>query len=153
MTQEAAVPIDDGNCIGCGRHSSIGLKMRFLVNEDRSVESTLAVGPEFAGWRDVVHGGVVALLLDEAMAYAAGAHGVLGVTGELRLRFRKPVPVAAPLVVRGHVRWQRRHVLGISASVSDAEGNLLASGEGSFVKRGQLEPGTPFAESRIRGSA
>jgi acyl-coenzyme A thioesterase PaaI-like protein len=152
MTRETVAPVDDGHCIGCGPHSTIGLKMRFEVNEDRSVESTVSVGPAFAGWRDVVHGGVVALLLDEAMAYAAGAHGVIGVTGELRLRFRHAVPVGAPLVVRANVRWQRRGVLGVAASVNDAAGTLLASGEGSFVKRGELAPGALFAESRLRGS-
>jgi uncharacterized protein (TIGR00369 family) len=153
MIADTAAPVDDGFCIGCGPRSEIGLKMRFEVNEDRSVESRLSLGAQFQGWRDVVHGGMVALLLDEAMAYAAGAHGVLGVTGDLKMRFRKPVRVGEPLIVRGNVRWQRRGVLGISASVNDAAGTLLASGEGSFVKRGELPPGTLFAESRLRAGA
>jgi uncharacterized protein (TIGR00369 family) len=146
-------PVDDGKCIGCGPDAVVGLKMRFDVNPDKSVESRVSVSDRFQGWRDVVHGGVVALLLDEAMAYAAGAHGVLGVTGDLKMRFRKPVPVGAPLVVRSHVVWQRRGVLGIVASVNDDAGVLLASGEGSFVKRGDVPPGTVFGESRIRGGA
>ncbi|MBD5634847.1 MAG: PaaI family thioesterase [Candidatus Eremiobacteraeota bacterium] len=144
-------PIDDGYCIGCGPHAQMGLQMRFDVVEDLSVESRVSVGPGFQGWRDVVHGGIVALLLDEAMAYAAGAHGVLGMTGALKMRFRKPVPVGAPLVVRGNVRWRRRDVLGLAASIHDAEGTLLASGEGSFVKRGDVPPGALFAQSRSRG--
>jgi len=151
VTVELPDPVDDGRCIGCGPESNFGLHMHFDVNEDRSVESRVTVGPDFQGWRDVVHGGVVALLLDEAMAYAAGANGIVGVTADLKLRFRKPVPVGRPLVVRGAVRWQRRGVLGIAASVSAADGTLLASGEGSFVKRGDVPPGTRFGASRIRG--
>ena len=151
MTVELPNPVDDGRCIGCGPESRLGLHMRFDVNEDRSVESRVTVGPDFQGWRDVVHGGVVALLLVEAMAYAAGAHGVVGVTADLKMRFRKPVHVGAPLIVRGAVLWQRRGVLGIEASVSAADGALLASGTGSFVKRGEVAPGTPFGASRIRG--
>jgi uncharacterized protein (TIGR00369 family) len=153
VTVALSTPVDDGRCIGCGPDAVVGLKMRFDINPDKSVESRVSVSAAFQGWRDVVHGGVVALLLDEAMAYAAGAHGVLGVTGDLKMRFRKPVPVGAPLVVRGHVVWRRRGVLGIVASVNDEAGALLASGEGSFVKRGDVPAGTLFGASRLRGSA
>jgi uncharacterized protein (TIGR00369 family) len=104
------------------------------------------VESRFQGWRGVVHGGVVAMLLDEAMAYAAGAHGVIGVTAEMKMRFRNAVPVGEPLVLRGNVLWQRRNVLNIEASVSDDSGLLLASATGSFVGRGTVEPGTRFAQ-------
>lgn len=144
---DSAAPIDDGHCIGCGRESPTGLHMRFEVRPDRSVESRLTVPPSFAGWRGVVHGGIVALLLDEAMAYAAGARGIVGVTGELKMRFRKAVPIGEPLVVRAQVVWQRRGVLGIEASVFAAAGTLLAAGTGSFVARGTLPPGQRFGES------
>lgn len=139
-----ANPVDDGNCIACGPESTIGLHMRFSTAEDGSVESHFSVPPAYQGWRDIVHGGIVALLLDEAMAYAAGACGVVGVTAELKLRFRKPVPTGDPLVVRGSVSWRRRDVLGVLASVSDAAGRLLASAEGRFVSRGTLAPGVRF---------
>jgi uncharacterized protein (TIGR00369 family) len=118
--------------------------MRFAVNPDKSVESTVTVPAGFQGWRDVVHGGVVALLLDEAMAYAAGAAGELGMTADLKLRFRKSVPVGCPVTVRANVVWRRRNVLGIVAGIRDASGTLLASGEGSFVSSGTLEPGSTF---------
>jgi hypothetical protein len=51
------------------------------------------------------------------------------------------------------VLWQRRGVLGVAASVNDEAGALLASGQGSFVKRGDVPPGTLFGESRIRGGS
>ncbi len=150
MSAVPDVPVDDGHCIGCGKLSAIGLKMSFAIEDDRSVESRISVGPTFAGWRGIVHGGIVALLLDEAMAYAAAAHGVVGMTGELKIRFRESVLVDTPLAVRGEVLWQRRGILGVSARVEREDGGtLLASGEGRFVKRGDVEPGT-FGESRFR---
>jgi uncharacterized protein (TIGR00369 family) len=142
-------PIDDGRCIGCGPQAANGLHMKFTTRPDGSVESLLDVPAAFQGWRGVVHGGIVALLLDEAMAYAAGSRGVLGVTAELKLRFRKPVPTDRPLVVRGTVTWQRRTVLGVTASVSD-DAALLASAEGRFVSRGTLAPGERFGELDAR---
>jgi len=134
-------PLDDGHCFGCGSHSAIGLKMHFDERSDGTVESRLALAQPYQGWHGVAHGGIVALLLDEGMAYAAATRGLLGVTADLALRFRKPVPIGEPLIVTGRVRWRRRNVLGVSASVTNAAGVLLASGEGRFVAKGELAPG------------
>jgi acyl-coenzyme A thioesterase PaaI-like protein len=134
-------PLDDGHCFGCGPYSTIGLKMRFDDLPDGTVESRLTLAQPYQGWRGVAHGGIVALLLDEGMAYAAAGRGHLGVTAELTMRFRKPVPLGEPLIVRGGVLWERRGVLGIEAAVSREDGALLASGEGRFVVKGKLEPG------------
>ncbi len=143
MSEPASLdrPIDDGRCFACGPYSAHGLKMRFDVRTDDSVESRVVLEEAFQGWRGVAHGGIVATLLDEAMAHAAAARDYLGVTAELRLRFRAPVPLAQPLVVRGKVEWQRRQVLGVSASVANEDGAVLANAEGRFVVRGRLEPG------------
>jgi uncharacterized protein (TIGR00369 family) len=141
-------PVDDGYCIGCGPLSEIGLKMTFEAAPDGSVTSRVVVPARFQGWQGVTHGGVVALLLDEAMAYAAGAAGVIGVTGEMKLRFRKAVPTGDALVVYGKVLWQRRNVLGVEASVSTEDGTLLATATGSFVGRGTVAAGQRFARLR-----
>jgi uncharacterized protein (TIGR00369 family) len=144
-------PVDDGRCIGCGPSAPHGLHMRFTINPDKSVESTVSVPAGFQGWRDVVHGGVVALLLDEAMAYAAGAAGEIGMTADLKLRFRKSVPVGEPVTVRARVVWRRRTVLGIAASIHGPSGTLLASAEGSFVSHGTLAPGAVFGYGTTNG--
>ena len=148
--RELARPVDDGYCIGCGPRAPLGLHMHFEAVEHDAVESRVTLDRTFQGWRGVVHGGIVALLLDEAMAYAAAARGIVGVTGDLKLRFRKAVPVGVPLRVRAKVTWQRREVLGIEASVCDDAGTLLAAGQGSFVRRGTLAPGERFG-AFVRG--
>ena len=127
--------------------------MRFDVREDKSVHAELTIPQPYQGWRDVAHGGIVALVLDEAMAYAAAAHGYLGVTADLKMRFRQAVPVGEVLAVRGKVLWQRRNIFGIEASVCDARGRLLASGEGRFVSRGKLASGQRLGDPRTNGRA
>ena len=77
-------------------------------------------------------------LLDEAMAHACGNIGERGVTASMELRFRSPVPLGIPLVITGSVKWKRRHVMGVEAAVSLADGTVLATGDGSFVTRGPL---------------
>jgi len=136
----SGVPFDDGNCFACGPSNPIGMHVHF--DRDPAGEGVLAhleLAAIYQGWRGIAHGGIVMALLDEAMAHAAGFAGHRGVTANVNVRFRKPVPLERPIVVRGRVTWQRRNVLGVEASVLDAEGNVLAHAEGSFVSRGRLE--------------
>jgi uncharacterized protein (TIGR00369 family) len=138
-----AAPVDDGHCVGCGPHSPIGLRMQFARNDDGSVVSRIVVPQAFQGWQGIVHGGIVALMLDEAMAYAAAANGALGMTAELNMRFRSEVRVGDELIVHGSVLWQRRTILAVQARIVTASDDaLLASAEGKFVSRGSVEPGT-----------
>jgi acyl-coenzyme A thioesterase PaaI-like protein len=147
----SGAPVDDGRCFACGPKSENGLHLRFTQLSDGSVESRTTLAQPFQGWRGVVHGGIVAMLLDEAMAHAAGAKGFMGMTGELKLRFHKAVPIGEPIVVRGSVRWQRRNVLNIGASVALERGDELASGEGNFVVKGELPKGELLGELGVGG--
>ena len=134
------VPFDDGNCFACGPANPIGMHVHFdRAGDGQGVLARLTLAPEYQGWRGIAHGGIVMALLDEAMAHAAGFAGHRGVTASVNVRFRKPVPLEQRIEVRGKVTWQRRHVLGVEASVLDADGNVLARAEGSFVSRGKLE--------------
>ena len=136
----SGVPIDDGNCFACGPSNPIGIHLHFDRNADgEGVLARLELAPVYQGWRGIAHGGIVMALLDEAMAYAAGFAGHRGVTAQVSVRFRKPVPLEQPIEVRGRVTWQRRNVLGVEASILDGAGNLLARAEGSFVSRGRLD--------------
>ncbi|HET6274522.1 MAG TPA: PaaI family thioesterase [Candidatus Cybelea sp.] len=134
------VPFDDGNCFACGPANPIGMHVRFdRAGDSEGVVARVELEPVYQGWRGIAHGGIVMALLDEAMAHAAGFAGHRGVTASVSVRFRKPVPLEAPIEVRGRVTWQRRRVLGVEATIFDANGDVLARAEGSFVSRGTLD--------------
>ena len=132
------VPIDDGKCFACGPENPIGLHLRFEPAAN-GVRARLTLAPEFQGWQNIAHGGIVMALLDEAMAHAAGYAGHRGVTASVNVRFRKPVPLGEPLELAGEVRWQRRSVLGLDATLRDADGTTLAHADGHFVSVGPIE--------------
>ncbi|MEO6991334.1 MAG: PaaI family thioesterase [Candidatus Baltobacteraceae bacterium] len=133
-------PVDDGHCFACGPASTIGLHLRFVADGE-GVRAETRLASTFQGWVGVAHGGIVMTLLDEAMAHAAGMGGVRGVTAELRARFRRPIPLDRPLVIRGRILWRRQSVYGLEAEVRDGAGVLLASGAGHFVAKGSVVPG------------
>lgn len=144
-----SVPVDDGYCFACGPENPIGLRLHFDADGD-GVRAETTLAPEFQGWKSVAHGGIAMSLLDEAMAHAAGAAGHRGVTASMSVRFRKPVPIGAPLAITGRVAWQRRNVLGLEAKVSDASGLLLADAEGKFVSMGPLDAVDDYRVGRGR---
>src|ERR1700694_3190033 len=87
----------------------------------------------FAGWADILHGGVVATLLDEAMAHAAIAAGVRAMTAKLEIRFRKPAPVGTPLTLEGTIVHRRGKVLDAEAVLTDGAGTVYAEGRSRFI--------------------
>lgn len=133
-----AVPVDDGRCFACGPYNADGLHLRFEQTGEGRVRAHVTLPPRFQGWRGAAHGGVVAMLLDEAMAYACGALGERGMTAAMQMRFRAPVPLGDPLTITGAVKWKRRNVIALDAAVLAADGTVLASAEGSFVSKGPL---------------
>ena len=140
MSDRDAV-VDDGRCFACGPLNPIGLHMRFERDGDDGAKAEIVLDDQFQGWRGVAHGGVVMALLDEVMAHAAGFMGFRAVTAGVNARFRRPVPLGEKLAVRGRVLWARRNVLAVEAKILDAQGELLAEGDGKFVIKGTVEPG------------
>jgi uncharacterized protein (TIGR00369 family) len=134
-----ALPVDDGRCFVCGPYNAEGLHLHFSPDGEDAVRAEITLPPRFQGWRGTAHGGVVAMLLDEAMAYACLARGERGMTASMQLRFRASVPLGEPLTVTGKVKWQRRNVIALDAAVAGRDGAVLASAEGSFVSRGPVD--------------
>src|SRR5579864_9498004 len=117
------VPFDDGNCFACGPDNPVGLRLQFdRAADGDGVRAGVTLAPQYQGWRGIAHGGIVMALLDEAMAHAAGFAGHRGVTASVSVRFRKPVPLEAPIEVRGRVTLQRRNIVGVEGWISDERG-------------------------------
>jgi uncharacterized protein (TIGR00369 family) len=132
------LPVDDGHCFACGPKNPDGLHLAFERIGDDRVSATIALDQKYQGWRGIAHGGIVMMLLDEAMAHASGNAGERGMTASMSVRFRKPVPLGVPLVLEGFVRWRRGRVLGLEGRLSGPDGVLLATSEGNFVSAGAM---------------
>ncbi len=133
--------VDDGRCFACGPLCERGLHLRFEVVGDGLVRCTTVLDSLYQGWVGIAHGGIAMTLIDEAMAHAAGAAGERCVSAEVRVRFRRPLPLGEPLTIEGRVEWRRRNVLGVSAGVTDAQERVLITGTGSMVTHGPIAPG------------
>lgn len=123
---------DDRRCFACGPDNPEGMQLSFAYGEG-SARAVFVPMRRFAGWTTILHGGIIATLLDEAMAHAAIAAGIRAVTGRLEIRFRKAAPIDQALVAEGRVEGRRGRLLSLSATVSGEDGTLYAEGQGRFV--------------------
>jgi acyl-coenzyme A thioesterase PaaI-like protein len=130
--------IDDRRCFACGPHNAEGLHLAFEPDGPAGARTAVTLPPRLQGYRDIAHGGIVMMLLDEAMAHAARYAGEKAMTAACQVRFRKPVPLGERLVIRGRYKERRRNVLYLDATVSLEDGTPLATAEGTFVSLGPL---------------
>lgn len=109
---------DDSACFVCGSQNPIGLKAEFTTDiENCSSHAELSLSADFQGWQDVVHGGILASLLDEACIYACRAKADQCVTAGLQISYRKPVPVGAQVIVTGQLIDSSRKIWQASAQL------------------------------------
>jgi uncharacterized protein (TIGR00369 family) len=122
------------SCFCCGVENSLGLAMTVFTDR-RIVESRLRLRREYAGFRGVVHGGIVATVLDEMMAWACGVGAqTFAYCGELNVRFLRPVRPEEEIVARGEVVENKRgRLLFCKAEIRDATGELLAEASGKYL--------------------
>lgn len=96
----------------------------------------------YEGPPGMVHGGVVALVLDQIFGEAAAAGGTPGMTGTLTLRYKKPTALGA-LKAEAWVASSAGIKTIVKGWLQDAEGDITVEAEGLFIlprwAREQLE--------------
>jgi acyl-coenzyme A thioesterase PaaI-like protein len=129
----------DGRCFGCGAANDAGLQMRFEPIGGGAV-AEFAVPERFQSWAGVVHGGVVALMLDEAVGWAAWHAGHPGVTGKLEVRLRLPLRLGERVRVTGRVDQVRRTLVYASGLIErSADGARIAEATATLMKAADVE--------------
>ncbi len=126
---------DNRYCFVCGEKNPRGLRLKLRMEGSRGEAETEVTFPEhLQGWENVVHGGMLATVLDEALIYAARAAGLICVTGEITVRFIRPARTGIPLKVRGRFLEDRGRIVLAESEVLDPLGEQVARAEGKLFK-------------------
>ena len=126
---------NDHWCFVCGQDNPSGLRLVWHHDADGQARTVFHAAREHQGWRGVVHGGILAAVLDEAMHQRLRFTGIRAVTANLSVRYRRPAPTEAPLVVEGELIAERSRLLTCLARVKAEDGTLYAEAEGTCVRQ------------------
>ena len=141
MTSEARVAqrIDERfafephNCFACGTLNTGGLHLDLHVDGERCW-TDLEIPERFQGWDEIAHGGIVATILDEVMAWSLVDADSWGLTARLSVAFKRPVPLGQPIHVEGWITESRRRVITTAGRmVAGGSGEVLATAEAIYV--------------------
>src|SRR5580700_2226240 len=97
-------PKPENPCFGCGGANARGMRLAFEQDDARQrIVGRFRLGEEYQGGSGFLHGGIIALLLDEAMSKASRFQTASAVTAALRGEYKRPIRVDTEIVVEGFV--------------------------------------------------
>ncbi len=121
-------------CVVCAPSHPLGLRVEYHVAAGGVVRAEFPCNRVFQGYPGQLHGGVIASLLDGAMTNCLFAHGIEAVTGELRVRFLRPVLTERIAVVNARLTRTFRRLCVLEAELIQ-EHMTVAKAQGKFLKR------------------
>jgi uncharacterized protein (TIGR00369 family) len=128
---------DNKRCFVCGGENPAGLKIEFRMDPARGAAEADVTFPErFQGWEGIVHGGLLATVLDEVMIYAAGSNGLRCVTGEITVRYVKLARTGEAYRLEGRVTGAKRKITLAESELLDGNGDAVARATGKLFKVG-----------------
>lgn len=119
-------------CFVCGKLNPVGLKAQFRHKEGKS-SAELLLPREYQGWSEIIHGGIISALLDEACVYAGNSLGYNTLTAELNVRFRKLLKPNEKIIVQAQAKVVKSKLIQAKATIKDSAGNIIAEAESKLI--------------------
>lgn len=126
---------NSSHCFVCGLSNIYGLRLSFYDTSPGQVTTEVTVPDHYQGYPGIVHGGVVAALLDEVCgrAHMGGEQPRFMYTARLEVRYRKSVPVGVPLSIIGRALNSKSRTAKSSGKIVGPEGEVLAEADALLV--------------------
>lgn len=123
-------------CLVCGVDNELGLHGHFYELKDGTLVGVFRPREEHQGYPGRMHGGLISAMLDETIGRAVNIKDpcTWGVTVELTVRFRKPVPLDRPVMVVGRIEGEVRRIFEGTGEVLLEDGTVAAEARGRFVR-------------------
>lgn len=130
------------NCLVCGIENPFGLKTKFYELENKEVVGYFTGHTYLQSYPNILHGGISATILDETIGRAIMAHygqESFGVTIELNLKYKKPVPLDVELKVVGRIVSDKGRIFEGTGELILPDGEVAVSASGRYMKRNVLQ--------------
>ena len=125
------------NCIVCGLENKLGLKTRFYETATGELIAVCTPLPEHQSYPNRLHGGISSALLDETIgrAICCGTTDMIwGVTLDLTVKFRKPVPYGSEIKIVGRITNSKGRIFEGSGEIYLPNGEVAVTAKGTYIK-------------------
>ena len=122
-----------GNCFGCSPKNKYGLQMKVCYSENGCI-SHLVIPEYYCGFEGLVHGGIIATILDEISAWTLIVYlKRLGVTQTAQIHYLKPVYVNQVIIAKGRIKQHKDNFVITEAIIKNQKGDILAKYESNWI--------------------
>ena len=124
------------DCIICGIDNPYGVKAPFYNMEDGSVVSIFKYSFNHQSYPERTHGGMITCMLDEIIGRSIWTiePDTWGVTIDLNVKFRKPVPYEEELMAIGKVTQNSSKAFVGEGKICKMDGTVLATAKATYLK-------------------
>jgi acyl-coenzyme A thioesterase PaaI-like protein len=119
------------NCFACGSNDGIGLGLKFYKNEDGAVFGGFFADPKYEGYSGIIHGGIIATLLDSAMTHCLLMKDIPALTGRLSIKYSTPIRTGTAVKLEARIVDQF-HEMFIQEGKALVDGKRVASAEAKY---------------------
>lgn len=124
---------DDGYCFVCGQRNPLGLRLDFSF-DGKTIKTEFIPKKEHQGYLNIVHGGIISTLLDEAMIKLAIAMERPALTAHLGVRLKKALQVGQKIMVSAKITKETRRILEAYAKAVTENNIIIAEAKGKLIK-------------------
>jgi acyl-coenzyme A thioesterase PaaI-like protein len=125
---------DDHYCFVCGEKNPSGLHLKFF-NQDGKVLTEFIPQKIHQGYKDIIHGGLISTLLDEAMVKAALMEGIPSVTAEITVRFKNPLKVGEKAMIEAVIEKLNKKIIETSAVMLKTDNTIVAEAHAKLLRQ------------------
>jgi acyl-coenzyme A thioesterase PaaI-like protein len=128
------------NCFACGSNDGIGLGLKFYKNEDGAVFGNFFADPKYEGYSGIIHGGIIATLLDSAMTHCLLMKDIPAFTGRLSVKYSIPIRTGTVVKLEARIVGQL-HGIFLLQGKALVDGKRVASAKAKYrtMKRTSID--------------
>jgi acyl-coenzyme A thioesterase PaaI-like protein len=108
--------------------------LRFYFAQDGTLLGRFVCSAEHQGYDGVVHGGIIAAIIDASMVQCCMGHGVAAYTADLSVRYRDPLRISTPSLLETRIVGRGRGVLFSLESNITQNGQMQVAATARFFK-------------------
>jgi uncharacterized protein (TIGR00369 family) len=125
---------DDHYCFICGENNPSGLHLNFSLLNGK-VQTEFISQKNHQGYKNIVHGGIISAILDEAMVKAALLQGISVVSAEITVRFKNPLMTGEKSIVEAQITNTPKRIIETSAVMRTSDGTLIAEAHAKLLRQ------------------